>query len=36
MSEKIQKHIGDAIISASEVTKSFGQFQALRGINATI
>ena len=36
MSEKIQKHIGDAIISASEVTKSFGQFQALRGITATI
>ena len=36
MSEKIQKHIGDAIITASEVTKSFGQFQALRGINATI
>lgn len=36
MTSKLGKEIGKEIITASGVTKSFGQFQALRGIDAKI
>ena len=34
MQKKEKKQIGKEIITTSEVTKSFGRFQALKGITA--
>ena len=36
MQKKEKKQIGKEIITTTEVTKSFGRFQALKGITAKV